>query len=85
VQKVDDAARFSVTDEGIGLSSEDIPKLFKPFPDIRKPGHYEGTGLGLSICKGIVELHGGEMWAESPGMGRGSTFNFIIPDSSLSE
>ena len=85
VQKVDDAARFSVTDEGIGLSPEDIPKLFKPFPDIRKPGHYEGTGLGLSICKGIVELHGGEMWAESPSMGRGSTFNFIIPDSSLSE
>jgi signal transduction histidine kinase len=80
VQKVGDAVRFSVRDEGIGLSPEDIPKLFKPFPDIEKPSKYEGTGLGLIICNGIVGLHGGEMWAESRGVSRGSTFTFTIPD-----
>ena len=85
VQKVDNAVRFSVRDEGIGLSPEDITKLFKPFPKIKKSSDFERTGLGLSICNGIVELHGGEMWAESPGMGRGSTFTFTIPDSSISE
>lgn len=85
VRKVGDAVNFTVRDEGIGLSPEDIPKLFKPFPKIEKPDYYEGTGLGLSICDGIVELHGGEMWAESPGIGRGSTFTFTIPDSSINE
>jgi len=79
VEKAGGAARFSVADEGIGLSPEDVPKLFKPFPGIVKQGTYEGTGLGLAICKGIVELHGGEIWAESPGEGRGSTFYFTIP------
>jgi len=79
VEKTGDAARFSVSDEGIGLSSEDMSKLFRLFPGIVKPGTYEGTGLGLAICKGIVELHGGEVWAESPGAGGGSTFHFTIP------
>ena len=79
VERVDGAARFSVTDEGIGLSQEDVAKLFKPFPNIKKPGPHNGTGLGLSICNGIVELHGGEMWAESSGSGQGSTFFFTIP------
>ena len=85
VEKVDDAVRFSVTDEGIGVSPEDISRRFKPFPKIKKPGSHEGTGLGLSICNGIVELHGGEMWAESPGTGRGSTFSFTIPGGSPGE
>jgi PAS domain S-box-containing protein len=79
VEKTGGAARFSVADEGIGLSPKDVPKLFKPFPGIAKVGAYEGTGLGLAICKGIVELHGGEIWAESPGAGKGSTFYFTIP------
>ncbi len=81
VGKIDDAVRFSVTDEGIGLSHEDLSKLFKPFPKIEKPCSYQGTGLGLCICNGIVELHGGRMWAESPGRGGGSAFFFTIPDN----
>ena len=85
VEKMNDAVMFSVTDEGVGLSPKDISKLFKPFPKIKKPGSYEGTGLGLSICNGIVELHGGEIWAESPGTGQGSTFFFTIPDDISSE
>jgi two-component system OmpR family sensor kinase len=81
-ERVDVGVRFSVTDEGMGLSKEDVAKLFKPFPKIDKPGPHQGTGLGLSICNGIVGLHDGEMWVESPGTGHGSTFFFIIPDSS---
>jgi signal transduction histidine kinase len=72
--------QFSVKDEGFGLSPEDIEKLFKPFPEIDRPTVTEkSTGLGLSICKGIVNLHGGEIWAESEGRGMGSKFVFTIP------
>jgi K+-sensing histidine kinase KdpD len=70
---------FSVIDEGIGLSHEDMSKLFQPFPDIYIPNVSHGSGLGLSVCKGIVELHDGEIWAESAGRGKGSTFSFKIP------
>ncbi|MFP3951098.1 MAG: sensor histidine kinase, partial [Candidatus Bathyarchaeia archaeon] len=80
VREERDCIKFSVGDEGIGLSQEDIEKLFKPFPQIDRPTVTEkSTGLGLSICKGIVELHGGEIWAESEGRGEGSTFCFTLP------
>ena len=69
----------AIRDRGIGLAAEDIPMLFKPFPGIKVEGNKEGTGLGLSICRGIVELHGGRIWAESEGPGKGSTFSFTIP------
>ncbi len=72
--------KFTVKDEGFGLSPEDIEKLFKPFPEIDRPTVTEkSTGLGLSICKGIVNLHGGEIWAESEGRDMGSKFVFTIP------
>jgi signal transduction histidine kinase len=70
---------FGVKDQGIGLNAEDIPKLFGPFPDIEVEGKYERTGLGLSIAKGIIELHNGEIHAESRGPGLGSLFWFRIP------
>jgi signal transduction histidine kinase len=70
---------FSVRDRGVGLSPEDMPKLFRAFPGIHVEGNREGTGLGLSICRGIVELHGGRIWAESDGKGLGSDFRFTIP------
>lgn len=77
-----DEIKFSIIDEGVGLTVEDIPKLFKPFPDIERPVVTErSVGLGLSICKGIVELHGGEIWAESRGRNKGSTFTFTLPTS----
>jgi signal transduction histidine kinase len=71
--------QVSIKDSGIGLSEEDIEKLFKPFPGIHHGINVSSTGLGLSIAKGIVELHGGEIWAESDGSGKGSTFTFTIP------
>jgi len=74
-----DGFLFSVSDQGVGIRGEDMPRLFKPFPGIRVPGVNDSTGLGLSISKGIVELHGGRIWVESMGPGKGSTFKFTLP------
>ena len=72
----------TVADEGKGISAEQLPHLFRKFSrtdgedEERKMG---GVGLGLAICKGIVEAHGGRIWAESDGPGQGSRFTFTIP------
>jgi PAS domain S-box-containing protein len=76
---IDDMVQMDVIDPGIGISGDDIGKLFTPFPGILVDNNVRGTGLGLSICKGIVELHGGKIWAESEGISHGSTFSFRIP------
>ncbi|MBI3378668.1 MAG: HAMP domain-containing histidine kinase [Nitrospirae bacterium] len=75
-----DFIEISVTDTGIGISSEDQKRLFQPFQQLESTltKKYEGTGLGLSISKKIVELHGGRIWVESE-EGKGSRFIFIIP------
>jgi len=72
--------KYSVRDTGIGISTEDQNKLFKPFEQIdsRLTRKYKGTGLGLSLCKQLVELHGGRIWVESE-TGKGSNFIFVIP------
>ena len=72
---------FSVTDEGRGIAAEHLPHLFSKFSRIdgddgRQIGGY---GLGLAICKGIVEAHGGRIWAESDGPGHGTRFTFTVP------
>ncbi len=60
--------RIEVTDTGCGIPAEQLPKIFDPFFTTKEPGR--GTGLGLSISHGIVEDHGGKIWAESqPGVG----------------
>ncbi len=70
-----------VADTGIGLNSEDLNRIFSPFEQVEdsKSRKFQGTGLGLSLTKSLVELHGGRIWAESEGHGKGSTFRFIIP------
>jgi signal transduction histidine kinase len=70
-----------IADEGAGLSPEDIRRLFGRFQRLSaKPtGGESSTGLGLSIVKKIVDMHGGEVTAESDGPGRGSTFTVILP------
>ena len=71
----------SVADKGQGLTAERLPHLFAKFS--RPEGHDRGRdlGLGLAICKGIVEAHGGRIWAESDGPGLGSRFTFTVPVS----
>ncbi len=79
-----DKANFvevSIRDTGIGISQENLDRIFKSFEQIdgsysRK---YQGTGLGLSLSRSLIELHGGRIWAESEGEGKGSTFRFVIP------
>ena len=73
-------ALISVSDEGIGIAAEDLGRVFDRFyradgAAVRRAG---GTGLGLSICQGIIQVHGGHIWAESQ-PGAGSTFRFTLP------
>ena len=72
----------SISDEGRGISAERLPHLFKKFSrldDEVQDRRGEGNGLGLAICKGIVEAHGGRIWAESDGDGFGTRVTFTIP------
>jgi signal transduction histidine kinase len=68
---------FWVSDDGPGISSEELPRMFERYWRSRSAG-YQGTGLGLPIASGIVQAHGGRMWVEST-LGAGSTFFFAIP------
>lgn len=74
------AIEITVEDTGIGISEEDIKKLFQPFQQLDSTftKKYPGTGLGLSLCKKLVELHNGKIWVESE-LGKGSKFKFVIP------
>ncbi len=72
--------RFSVRDTGIGLSPEGMNRLFQSSSqaDSSTTRKYGGTGLGLAISKRLAEMMGGEMWAESEGLGKGAVFTFSI-------
>ena len=69
----------SVADEGRGIPSERLPYLFRKFSRMDAEDQGGDTGLGLAICKGIVEAHGGRIWAESDGPGHGARFTFTLP------
>jgi signal transduction histidine kinase len=68
---------FWVSDTGMGLRQEDLPRVFDRFWRAQE-GNKHGAGLGLPIAKGIVEGHGGRIWVDSA-LGRGTTFSFTIP------
>jgi signal transduction histidine kinase len=76
-----DAVELSVTDEGIGFSEDELPRLFSRYG--RAGGAVasgvEGHGLGLYLSKGIVDAHGGRIWAESPGASLGTTVFVVLP------
>lgn len=80
-----DEVEISVADQGIGISPEDLNRLFEKFfrVNLRSGRHVPGTGLGLPIARAIVELHGGRIWAESQ-VGQGTTLYFTLPRSGLS-
>lgn len=68
----------SIIDNGIGVSQEEIPKIFDKFHRVKFAGEIQGTGLGLSICKSIIELHKGTISAKS-NEGKGLTVTFTLP------
>ncbi|HEX5753295.1 MAG TPA: PAS domain-containing sensor histidine kinase [Archangium sp.] len=80
VTRLEEGLRVSVTNEGPGIPPEQLPQLFRRFH--RTPGSHKqaaGIGLGLYICKGLVEAHGGRLWATST-PGRRTTFCFSLPE-----
>jgi two-component system phosphate regulon sensor histidine kinase PhoR len=74
----DEAIVFFVQDTGIGISPDDLPRIFERFYKADRARATSGTGLGLAIARHLVEAHGGKIWAESE-LGKGSTFFFTIP------
>jgi len=73
---------FSVSDTGPGISAENLPRIFERYWQSSHAARTRGSGLGLSIAKGIVEAHGGRIWAESVEL-KGSEFLFSIPVGAL--
>lgn len=72
---------FQIADSGIGLAAEDLPRIFEMFSQVQsaKQRSQGGLGIGLALVKGLVELHGGQIRAESGGLGKGSRFSFNLP------
>jgi signal transduction histidine kinase len=79
-EEVVPSLHIAVKDTGIGMSEEDLAKLFTPYFRSDNPLAREqpGTGLGLTITRNIISLHGGEIWVESK-IGEGTTFHFTVP------
>jgi signal transduction histidine kinase len=75
------SVRVQVQDTGIGIPAEHLPQIFNRFyrVDRARSRALGGSGIGLSIARALVEAHGGEIWAESPGPDQGSTFWFTLP------
>ena len=79
LKEANDSIYIEVKDTGVGLTEEDMDKLFKKFGKIERYGQKleidtEGSGLGLFISKQIIDLHGGAIWVESEGRNKGSKF-----------
>jgi len=76
-----EGVEIAVTDTGIGIAAEDMPKLFQAFTQLEPTlvKQRQGTGLGLVLARQLIELHGGNIWAVSEGVGHGSTFTICLP------
>ncbi len=72
---------ITVFDTGLGLKPDDLKRIFNPFEqaDNSETRDFEGTGLGLALTRKLLELHGGDIWAESDGLGKGSAFHVVLP------
>ena len=78
-QDDDDKVQVSVTDNGVGMSSDELKRLFNSKSHYSKMGtaNEAGTGIGLLLCKEFIELEGGRIWAVSK-EGEGSSFKFVL-------
>lgn len=79
-EEAEDAVRLTVTDQGIGISADELPKIFEAFyqVDASPTREHGGAGLGLSIVKNLVSAHGGDVWVESE-LGVGTSIHFTVP------
>jgi signal transduction histidine kinase/CheY-like chemotaxis protein len=81
VEQSGSVARLSVTDNGIGIAPEFVPRLFERFSqaDSSTTRRFAGLGLGLAIVRDLIQLHGGAIEVESAGLGAGATFRVVLP------
>jgi two-component system phosphate regulon sensor histidine kinase PhoR len=80
----DGSVEFWVADTGVGIPPDQLVRVFERFYKTDPSRTGAGTGLGLAICKHFVQAHGGSIWAESAGEGRGATFRFTLPQAGSS-
>lgn len=85
-KKLDDDVMVSLTDNGVGIDNVHIDYVFDEYYKVDGSRHdFDSSGLGLPICKRIIEKHGGKIWVESDGIGKGTTFYFTIPFTPVAE
>jgi signal transduction histidine kinase len=81
LKKLDSKEQIRVSDTGAGMAQDEIDSLFQMFSRATAGAqlHTEGAGIGLYVARQFIEMHGGEIWAESEGKGKGSTFVIQLP------
>jgi signal transduction histidine kinase len=80
LSNADEAVHVAIRDFGMGLADHELGQLFQRYTRTQRATEAgaQGAGLGLYVCRGIVEAHGGRIWAESEGIGRGATFHLVL-------